>query len=284
MGLRQHETIDAEQRFRSSAVWEVISFLLESLIFILIGLSLRNVLDRLDVGVLTSQQTLLSVGAVVVAVIISRFLWILPVTYGVRFISPKLRERDPYPPFRVPLVMCWAGMRGVVSLAAALALPSEFPGRDFILLTTFVVILVTVIVQGATLAPLIRWLKFDCDVAAVSTTYPEDVARLQVVAAQIAAVEASSRAPTGEHRHPRLLEQLRFRQAAIQKSVAAEGALDDVRTEHFSALIDGLSAGRAELIRMFKAGTIDVDVLRALEKELDADEIRARHLLVPIEH
>ena len=284
MGWRQHASLDAEQRFRSQAVWDVISFVLESLIFILIGLSLRSVLDRMDLSVITSQQTLLQVGAVIVAVIASRFLWIVPVTYGVRFVSPSLRRRDPYPPFRIPLVMSWAGMRGVVSLAAALALPTAFPGRDFILLATFAVILVTVLVQGATLAPLIRWLRFDRDGPPARATYAEDVARVNVVAAQIAAVEAAHRDEAGEDRHPRLLEQLRFRLTAIQRSVDAEGALAHVRTDHFAALLDGLAAGRNELIQMFRAGEIDVAILRALEKELDADEIRARHLLTPVDH
>ena len=283
MGWRQHASLDAEQRFRSQAVWEVIAFVLESLIFILIGLSLRSVLDRMEMGVIASQQTLLQVGAVIVAVIVSRFLWIIPVTYGVRFFAPGLRRRDPYPPLRVPLVMSWAGMRGVVSLAAALALPAAFPGRDFILLATFAVILVTVIVQGATLGPLIRWLSFDRSGSDARTTYAEDVARVNVVAAQIAAVEAVARDEAGEHRHPRLLEQLRFRLSAIQRSIDAEGALADVRTDHYAALLGGIAAGRTELLRMFKAGQVDAEVLRMLEKELDADEIRARHLLTPIE-
>ena len=283
MGWRQHATLDAEQRFRSQAVWEVISFILESLIFILIGLSLRSVLDRMDLGAIASQQTLLQLGAVVVAVVASRFLWIIPVTYGVRFVSPALRRRDPYPPFRIPLVMSWAGMRGVVSLAAALALPTAIPGHDFILLATFVVILVTVIVQGATLGPLIRWLRFDRVGPVDQGTLAEDVARVGIVAAQIAAVEAAHGDKEGANRHPRLLEQLRFRLEAIQRSIEAEGALAHVRTGHFEAILDSIAAGRAELIRMFKAGEIDAEVLRALEKELDADEIRARHLLVPVE-
>ena len=283
MGWRQHASIDAEQRFRSQAVWEVISFLLESLIFILIGLSLRSVLDRLDVRTIASGHTLLQVGAIVLAVVVSRFLWIIPVTYGVRFFSPGLRRRDPYPPLRIPLVMGWAGMRGVVSLAAALALPTDFPGRDFILLATFAVILVTVIVQGATLAPLIRWLRFDRAPPSTRATYAEDEARLHVISAQVVAVEAMPQTREGEHRHPRLLEQLRFRLAAVKRSVDADGALDDVRTDHFRALIEALAAGRAELLKLFRAGQIDADVLRALEKELDADEIRARHLLTPVD-
>ena len=281
MGWRQHAMLDAEQRLRSQAVWEVIAFVLESLIFILIGLSVRSVLERMDLGVIASQQTMWQVAAVVAAVIASRFLWIIPVTYGVRFFSPALRRRDSYPPFRIPLVMSWAGMRGVVSLAAALALPNGFPGRDFILLATFTVILVTVLLQGATLGPLIRWLRFDRDSSAPRTTYTEEAARVHLISAQIAAVEAISPGESGEHRHPRLLEQLRFRLNAVQRSVDASGALDDVRTDHFEALLGGIAAARAQLIALFKSGKVDVDVMRALEKELDADEIRARHLLTP---
>ena len=281
MGWRQHALLDAEQRFQSQAVWRVINFLLESLVFILIGLSLRSVLDRLGNGTIASEQTMWQIGAVVLAVIVSRFFWIIPASYGVRFVAPALRRRDPYPPFRIPIVMSWAGMRGVVSLAAALALPEAFPGRDFILLATFAVILVTVVVQGATLAPLIRWLRFDRSVPPVKRTHSESVARQHVKAAQIAAVEAMSLNEDGTHRHPRLIEQLKFRLAAITRSLEAKGALDNVRTEHFEALIASVAGGRAELIRMFRAGEIDNEVLRALEKELDADEIRARHLSRP---
>ena len=282
MGWRQHATIDAEQRLRSEAVWEVIAFVLESLIFILIGLSLRSVLERMDANVIVSQQTMLAVGVIVLSVVLSRFLWILPVTYGLRFVLPRLRARDPYPPLRIPVLMSWVGMRGVGSLAAALALPTEFPGRDFILLATFAVILCTVLVQGATLAPLSRLLRFHQSPPDVGNSLAEDVARLQVVSAQIDAVEAASLTADGEHRHPRLLEQLQFRHDAIGRSVEADGALADVRTDHFGAQLHGIVAGRQELLRLFREGCIDVEVLRALEKELDADEIRARHLLTPV--
>jgi len=282
MGWRQHELLDAEQRFQSQAVWRVLSFILESLIFILIGLSLRSVLDRMSLSSIASEQILLQLGAIVMIVVVSRFIWIVFASYGVRAMFPKLRRRDPYPAFRIPLVMSWAGMRGVVSLAAALALPEKFPGRDFILLATFTVILVTVIVQGATLAPLVRYLGFQSSPAPNAGQFSEGVARRHVVSAELAAVEALSLHLDGNHRHPRLVEQLQFRLAAITRSIDAGGALDSVRTDHFDTLLASVEAGRSELIRMFRAGEIDNEVLRALEQELDADEIRARHLLVPI--
>jgi len=283
MGWRQHALLDAEQRFQYRAVWRVIGFLLESLVFILIGLSLHSVLARLSIDTITSHETLLQVGAIVLAVIVSRFLWIVPVTYGMRAISPSLRRRDPYPPLRIPLVMSWSGMRGVVSLAAALALPVGFPGRDFILLATFAVILITVVVQGATLAPLIRWLRFDRAEPSPRTTLSETRAREHVLIAQLAAVEAMSANADGTHQHPRLIEQLQFRLGAIRRSAKAEGALDQVRTDHFDTLLAATAAGRKELIRLYGVGELDNEILNALEKELDADEIRARHLLTPLD-
>jgi monovalent cation/hydrogen antiporter len=158
MGWQQHDVLSATTRTRSLAVWGIVVFVLESLIFILIGLSLRGVLTRLgsaDALVALLPSTLVIVAAVIVA----RFVWIFPATYIPRALVPALRARDPYPPLSVPFMMSWAGLRGVVSLAAALSLPEGFSGRDLILAVTFAVILVTVLVQGATLAPLVRLLS-----------------------------------------------------------------------------------------------------------------------------
>jgi CPA1 family monovalent cation:H+ antiporter len=147
MGWRQHTVLSAATRTQAFAVWKVAGFILESLIFILIGLSLRGVVQRLGGSWEAIGLLMPTASAIILTVILTRFIWIFPATHLRRFLIPALRRRDPYPPISVPIVMSWAGMQGVVSLAAALALPEAFPGRDFI------VILVTVLVQGATLAP-----------------------------------------------------------------------------------------------------------------------------------
>ena len=192
IGWRQHTVLSAETRTQALAVWGVAVFVLESLVFILIGLSLRGVLQRLGGSWEAVQILAPSVSVIVAAVIVTRFVWILPATYVPRALSPALRRRDPYPPVSVPMVMSWAGMRGVVSLAAALALPEAFPGRDFIVATTFAVILVTVLVQGATLAPLIRILRLGSFSLASDTTLAEAEAGARVAAAQFAEVERHS--------------------------------------------------------------------------------------------
>ena len=282
IGWHQHTILTATTRSNARVVWNVLVFILESLVFILIGLSLRGVLDRLGVsgahGPGAVTVLLPAVAAIVATVILSRFAWILPATYLPRWAIPALRRHDPAPPLGVPVMMSWAGMRGVVSLAAALALPDAFPGRDFILATTFAVILVTVLVQGATLAPLILKLRLGTLTLHQPATLSEPVARARLAAAQLAAVEARSRTPEGEQRHPRLLEQYGYRARAASRYSEAEESLREHRHEHFSVILDAVAAGRTELLRMHRSGEIHDSVLHALEQELDLEEISARRL------
>ncbi|MBC7800567.1 MAG: Na+/H+ antiporter [Gemmatimonadaceae bacterium] len=276
MGWRQHHALDAATRIRAQAVWSVVEFVLESLVFILIGLSLRGVLARLG-GTWESVLPLLPAAlAIVLATVVSRFVWMIPATYIPRFLVPSLRQRDPYPPLAVPMIMSWAGLRGVVSLAAALALPEEFPGRDFIVATTFLVILVTVLVQGATLAPLVRAFHLGDFTLQRRDTLPEAAARARMAAAQLAALEQHSLADDGSHRHPRLLEQYSYRARAAVRYSEAEGSLVESKNEHFEAVLTAIAAGRSELLRQHRTDEIHDDVLHALEAELDIEEMGAR--------
>ncbi len=283
MGWQQHTVLTATTRTYAGVVWRVVVFILESLVFILIGLSLRAVLDRLGAqgggGAAAALALLPAMAAVVAAVILSRFAWIFPAVHLPRWLVPALRRKDPIaPPAPVLVVMSWAGMRGVVSLAAALALPVQFPGRDFILVTTFAVILTTVLVQGATLAPLILKLGLGKPGATPSQTLSESAARARMAAKQLAAVEARSAAPDGTQRHPRLLEQYGYRARAASRFSEAEATLLEHRNEHFSVVLDAIAAGRAELLRLHRAGEIHDSVLQTLEQELDLEEISARRI------
>ena len=184
--------------------------------------------------------------------IVARFIWILLATYLPRALIPKLRERDPYPPLGVPIVMSWAGMRGVVSLAAALALPDGFPGRDFILATTFAVILVTVLIQGATLAPLIRILGLHGFSQQRPKTMSEARARAQMAAAQLTEVERHSADCSGTLRHPRLVEQYSFRARAAPRfsdAAGSTGNLIDIEIKKYlcsRAIVVGRLAERGQ--------------------------------------
>jgi Na+/H+ antiporter len=276
MGWRQHGMVAADKRLQAQATWGVATFVLESLIFVLIGLSLRGVLQRVGGDLAAWRSLAPQVTAIVAVVIVTRFVWIVPTTYVTRALLPSLRRRDPYPPLGVPIVMSWAGMRGVVSLAAALGLPDRFPGRDFILLATFTVILVTVLLQGSTLAPLIRSLPVGGFARNGTHALTEAAARVRVASAELDAVEALSLMADGEHRHPRLVEQYNFRACAAARFEEARGALNLDRSEHFQAVLAAVAAGRAELLALRESALIDDAVLQAIEHELDLDEMRAR--------
>jgi CPA1 family monovalent cation:H+ antiporter len=263
LGWRQHEVISASVRSEASAVWGIVIFILESLIFILIGLSLRGIAERFGASWHALWELLPAAAAIVVTVIVTRFIWIFASTYIPRALIPPLRRHDPYPPFAVPLVMSWAGMRGVVSLAAALSLPASFAGRDFIMAMTFVVILVTVLLQGATLGPLIRRLG----VSSLNLGEPQllsiSQARAQMAHAQLQAVRKISAKEDGSERHPRLVEQYGYRAKASLHFSRAEEELRPHRDEHFSTVLAAIAAGRGEIIRMHRAQEIDDIVLCA---------------------
>ena len=274
MGVRQHRSLRAVVRTEARAAWRVCEFVLESLVFILIGLTLRPVLQRLDTETLGVAAQLPAAFAVVGAVIVSRALWIFPAVYIPRLLLPSLRRRDPIPPIGVPVIMSWAGMRGVVSLAAALSLPQGFQGRDFVLATTFLVILVTVLVQGSTLAPLIRLVRLEGFTLKRPPTMPEDEARATMAQVQLEAVERESY-NKGQQRHPRLVEQYGFRARASARFAASGGALKGHRREHFRVVKAAIAAGRAKLLELYAAGIIHDSVLHTLENELDLEEMGA---------
>ena len=276
MGWRRHATLTATTRIQAQAVWQVVEFVLESLIFILIGLSLRGVLSRLDGGGDTVLGLLPAAVAIVAATILSRFAWMFPATYLPRLLVPSLRRRDPYPPVAVPVIMSWAGMRGVVSLAAALALPDQFPGRDFILATTFLVILVTVLIQGVTLEPLVSALRLSEFKLEQGATLSEDHARARVAQAQLAAIKRHSLAEDGSYQHPRLVEQYGYRARAAARFSEAADTLIGEKNAHFEAVLTAVAAGREEALRLYRAGEIHDSVLHTLEGELDLQEVEAR--------
>jgi monovalent cation/hydrogen antiporter len=190
-----------------------------------------------------------------------------------------LRARDPYPPLSVPFIMSWAGLRGVVSLAAALSLPEGFPGRDFILAVTFAVILVTVLVQGATLAPLVRLLSGTGFASSNVSKLSEAEARARIAAAQLTAVEKESLNPDGSHRHPRLIEQYSYRVRASSRFSAETEALTPRRVDHYTAVLAAITAGRRELLRMHRANEIHDTVLHAIEQELDLEEVNVQRFV-----
>ena len=164
LGHRMPTLMSARSRLQMSAFWKMVKFILEGLVFLLLGLQLRDVLKMVDNP--ASEVVTLTV-AVLAAVIVARFVWMYPATYLPRLI-PRVRARDPSPPLSIPTVIAWAGMRGVVTLATALALPATLAGgreypRELFVWLAFAVIVGTLVIQGMTLAPFARWVRVPAD-------------------------------------------------------------------------------------------------------------------------
>jgi CPA1 family monovalent cation:H+ antiporter len=278
-GWRQHDVFSASTRTQANAVWNVVVFALESLVFIFIGLSLRGVLGRLSAAGIETTSLVPEIIAIAAAMIISRFIWIFPAIYVPRLLVPGLRRRDPFPPVAVPVIMSWAGMRGVVSLAVALSVPDGFPGRDFILATTLAVILISILIQGTTLAPLICVLRLGGFKLERRPTLSEAATRVQVARAAIAAVKLRSASGDGGERHPRLVEQYGHRAEMAARFLEADGGLSADRIEHFATVLAANRASRAKVLHLHRTGRIHDSVLHAIEAELDLEEISAQRAM-----
>lgn len=168
VGSRCEAVFDHDLYIEARSVWEMVEFALNGVIFLLIGLQLPVILQSLS-GPYSLAKLVVAAAAISGVVIVARIVWVFPGAYVPRWLDRKIYSLgDPYPPARNVAVVAWTGMRGVVSLAAALAIPEKlsdkvtpFPHRDAIQLVTFGVIFATLVGQGLTLPLLIRWLKVD---------------------------------------------------------------------------------------------------------------------------
>jgi Na+/H+ antiporter len=269
-GWQQHVVFPAKVRMQGAAFWRTLVFGLEALVFILIGFSLRGVLDRVGFEALLTDMAG-PVLAIVLAVLIARFAWV----FGSDALLAALRKaglRRARPlGARQAGILAWAGMRGVVTLAVALTLPGQMPGRDLMLVCAFAIILVTVIVQGSSLGWLIRRL----DPADEDPLAPMDLpaSEAAVARAKAAAAEEHAFAPDGTLIHPQLLETYRSRAAATERYAGdADNFMADIRP-HFDVMLKAIAAGRAELIRLHRQGQIEDEVLHDLERDLDLEEL-----------
>lgn len=267
-------------RLEGGAVWNVVVFLLNGLAFILIGLQLPRVLAGLQDQDYSNLQLLWYAAAVSLAVILVRILWVFPATYLPRIVFKSIRERDPSPPWRSVAVISWAGMRGVISLAAALALPlttqsgAAFPQRDLILFLTFNVILATLVLQGLSLPFLIRALGLEDD---GSVEREETRARIEAADAALARLEELAEEDwVREDTADRVRGMFGYRRSRF---VARHLGVDDDGYEERSQAYQRLSrellrAQRNALVRLRNEGEISDEALHRIERDLDLEETR----------
>ena len=278
---RRHssEVLSPTTRIQAIAVWDIIVFLLNGLIFILIGLQLPSILEEISEY---SPATLLWYAVLISAVVISvRLLWVFPAAYIPRLLSRRLRERDPNPPWQTLLLIGWTGMRGVVSLAAALALPlvtnngTPFPQRDLILFLTFCVILVTLVLQGLTLPPLTRWLKIVKD---VGIEREEMEGRLRAAEAAMARIEELT-AQDSVLAEAEMVQWLRTQyRERIRRISSCCVDMDEGSYEQLAAFRhlqhEVLAVERRTAIRLRNQGVINDEVLHRIEHDLDLESAR----------
>ena len=277
LGRKQHAEFTAKTRLELTAVWGFLEFVLTAMVFMLIGLQLRGIVERLE-RYDTGDLALL--GAVVsLTLIVSRFLWVLPSTWLPRALSPALRRRDPMPPLSHVAVLSWAGMRGVVSMAAALALPVHFPGRDIILFLSFCAILATLVLQGTTLG----WLIVKLDVIEVDTAEAE-----ANVAAVRAEVSAAALDAVREHVGEEGLDEHTEAAADLVEEYEARADLASVEQHEPEVKIEQIEAQqRLRLVAIESArdklnehtDVIDIEAHRTLAEELDLEEAQIRRRL-----
>jgi CPA1 family monovalent cation:H+ antiporter len=272
-GRRAARVLSPDARLMGFGVWQTVIWVINAFVFMLIGLQLPAIL-RSVLAVYEAPQLLALGLAVAATVILIRIVWVYPATYLPRFLSARIRERDPYPPPRAVFIVSWAGMRGVVSLAAAFALPADFPARDLILFLTFCVIAATLVGQGLTLPWLIRHLG----VLAPAGQNGEEVhARLAAVEAALQRLEELK---DDFPDHLPLIDQLReeFEHEAehVQPSPGAEP--DEATRElldHRAIRNAVLVAQREAVIRLRDGGVINDETLRSIERDLDLEALRA---------
>ncbi|WP_406074823.1 Na+/H+ antiporter [Streptomyces virginiae] len=270
--------VDFATRLQEEAVWKVVAFVLESVVFALIGLQLPVVLKGL--GEYDGLHAAWYAIAVFLAVVVARFLWVFPATFVPRWISPRIRDREPETDWKAPVIVGWAGMRGVVSLAIAFSVPMSVPHRNLILFLTFTTVIGTLVVQGLTLPPLIRALKLP----------PKDVQAETLAEAQ-AQSEASRAA---EERLAELLEEPenstlpppladRLRTVMERRRNAVWERLGEVNPETGESADDiyrrlareMIAAEREVFVTLRDQRRIDDEMLRTLLRRLDLEEAAA---------
>jgi len=274
LGWQSPRLIAPATRIQAFAVWEVLVFLLNAALFTLVGLELPDVLDNLS-GHSAGE---LARDAVIVcgAVIALRFVWVFPSAWLPRTLVARIRARDPQPPWQQLVLAAWMGMRGAVSLAAALAIPRAVDDRDLIIFLTYAVILGTLVVQGLSLPYVIRRLAVGDD---GKLAYRENKARMKAAEAAIARVETLReeewvRTETAD-RVRQLYDYRRRRFASRFSDDGSESEQFETRSVAYQRLLHEIfDAQRAAIVELRNAGRITDEIMHRIERDLDLEESR----------
>jgi Na+/H+ antiporter len=275
VGWQAPAIASASQRLAGYSLWSVLTFLLNALLFVLIGLQLPNIIDGLSGR--SVADVVWPALAVTGAVILCRFVWGQVVTWIIRAVDRRPSQRSRRGSWQERIISSWSGMRGAVSLAAALALPSTFPERNLILFITFTVIFVTLVVQGLTLPKLIRVLHVEDDGA---EGREELVARRRATdAALIRLDELALMEWTREDTVERMRGLYEYRRRRLRARDGDQGDDDgedyERRSYRYQKMVrEVIEAQQDAIVELRNEGRISNDVMHRLERELDLERER----------
>jgi CPA1 family monovalent cation:H+ antiporter len=281
--------IPARVRIPSYAVWEFAVFVLNVLAFILVGFQLKAILQRIDAHTLLTYTGV--AGAVCVAIILARVAYVAGAAAFDRWLCRSGAKPAAHPvraarlSKRAAAVVGWCGMRGIVTLAAALALPTlgadgrPFPYRDLVVFIAFAVVLGTLVVQGMTLRPLLSWLRLEDDGAVEREVRLGRVETLRAALTAIGTVPASEASELHRRRYELMLARVETPVSDREGENTAESEQDSAAISRESRLVDGhalraaTSAERSRLLALRAAGTIGDHAFQRIEEELDWEEL-----------
>jgi Na+/H+ antiporter len=280
LGFRAPEIASPESRMQGFAMWSILTFLLNATLFILIGLQLPTIVDGLSGS--PAGEVVGYAAAVCAAVVAMRFIWGFTMTVVIRTLDRRPSQLARRSTWQVRVVSGWSGMRGAVSLAAALALPlhtnagDPFPGRDLIQFITFALILITVVGQGLTLPWLIR--KLDVIDDGADEQNEEIKARLVIAKAALGRVdelEAEDWTRDGTIERVRNLYRFRKRRfATLAGKIEDEDGIEERSLAYQRLMHEIYAVQRRELVRLRNQREISAEVMRRVERELDLEEQR----------
>jgi CPA1 family monovalent cation:H+ antiporter len=282
LGYRAPELAGPQTRLQTLTVWEVLTFLLNATLFVLIGLQLPVIVDGLGHTSFSTGEAVWYALLASIVVIAIRFAWGFGTTALLRAVDRRPSQKAKRSTWRERIVNSWAGMRGAVSLAAALAIPlttnsgAAFPGRDLILFVTFGVILFTLVVQGLTLPALIRALGVR--ESGEEERNEELRGRLAIVDAALGRIDELSGADwTNEEtvERVRMLYEFRRRRFKVQAGkVPDEDGIEERSLQYQRLMHQIYDSQRETLVELRDGGEVSSEVVRRLERELDLEESR----------
>ena len=269
--------ISAATRLQGIFFWDLVIYLIEGLLFLLTGFQMRSLYEKSKAFPL--DDILSATALVAVIIIVARFAWVFPAIYLPRILSEKLRKRDPSPPWQWSFVIAFTGVRGAVSLAAALALPfwlpdgNGFPYRDLILFVTFGVIFVTLIGLGLGLPPVVRWLGVAQAGRAehVAEIEAEIAARREALGAALKSLDAITDDRELSDEVVKLLR-ARHETRANQLPDSLNPEADDVSAAGIDLTRELIAKERKFIHILLRDGKITDETRRRIERDLDLEE------------